>query len=79
MFFTPLLIGWLQPYAAHFFSSLDSGSMIPVIVFDLMFASSFVVLGAEFWDKIQSLFVHGSGVSSHTEHSSTDSSQGETR
>jgi len=79
MFFTPLLIGWLQPYAVHFFSSLESDSMIPVIVFDLMFASSFVVLGAGFWDKIQSLFVHGSGVSSHTGGSSTDSSQGEIR
>ncbi len=77
MLFTPLLLGWLQPYAVHFFPSLDSDSMLPVIIFDLIFASSFIVLGAEFWDKIQGLFVHGSFVSSHNKHSSNDNSQGE--
>jgi len=79
MFFAPLLLGWLQPYAAHFFSSLESHSMVPVIISDLIFASSFIVLGAEFWGKIQSLFVHGGGPSSTSGHPSIDSSQGENR
>lgn len=77
MLFTPLLLGWLQPYATHFFSSMASDSILPVIILDLIFATSFIVLGAEFWGKIQSLFVHGGAVSSHDNHSSNDNSQGE--
>lgn len=68
MFFIPLLLAWLQPYAAYFYSPLGGDSMIPVIFFDLVFAASFIVLGAEFWQKIQNLFVHGGG-SSNTAHS----------
>ena len=79
MFFTPLLLAWLQPYAAHFYSPLRGDSMIPVILFDLVFASSFIVLGAEFWQKIQSLFVHGAGGTSNAGHSEPESSRGETR
>ena len=68
MFFMPLLLAWLQPYAAHFYSPLGGDSMIPVVFFDLVFASSFIVLGAEFWEKIHKLFIHD-GVSSNTGHS----------
>lgn len=57
MFFFPLLTGWLQPYVVHFFPSFGSGHMLPVILMDLVFASSFIVLGAGFWEKIHSLFV----------------------
>lgn len=67
MFFTPLLLGWLQPYIVHFYTPLDSDSMWPVILSDLVFAASFVVLGAGFWDKIQSLFVHDQVATSVTE------------
>ncbi len=77
MFFTPLLLGWLQPYVAHFYSPAGGSSMLPVILFDLMFASSFIVLGAEFWQKIQSLFVHGSSTEPSNTPPPTDSSQGE--
>lgn len=59
MFFIPLLTGWLQPYVVHFFPAFGSGHMLPVILMDLVFASSFIVLGAGFWEKIHSLFVHG--------------------
>ena len=34
-----------------------------------MFASSFIVLGAGFWDKIRSLFVHDAGYASISGHS----------
>jgi hypothetical protein len=67
MFFLPLVLGWLLPYATHFFPDLlgspDAQSLKPMIIFDLVFATSFLVLGAGFWDKIQSLFIHQPGES----------------
>jgi len=60
MFFVPLLLGWLQPYMAHFFPVLGSGKLLPYFLMDLVFASSFIVLGAGFWEKIQNLFIHHS-------------------
>lgn len=58
MFFIPILLGWVQPYLEHFFPAFDSGNTLPFILMDLMFASSFIVLGAGFWEKIRGLFVH---------------------
>jgi hypothetical protein len=58
MFFIPLLLGWLQPYLVHFFPAFAGDNMLPFILMDLVFASSFIVLGAGFWEKIRSLFVH---------------------
>jgi hypothetical protein len=58
MFFIPLLTGWLQPYLVHFFPAFASDNMLPFILMDLVFASSFIVLGAGFWEKIHSLFIH---------------------
>ena len=71
MFFVPLLSGWLQPYLVHFFPILNGDQMLHFILMDLVFASSFVVLGAGFWGKIRSLFVHGDVRPSETELSST--------
>ena len=79
MFFIPLLAGWLQPYLVHFFPSFSSDQMLPFLLMDLVFASSFIVLGAGFWGKIRSLFVHGDGRSSEPGHSSTNDSRGENR
>ena len=79
MFFTPLLLGWLEPYAAHFFTPLAGGSLAPVIFFDLVFASSFIVLGAGFWEKIRTLFVHETPASAKTRRLSTDSPEGKSR
>jgi hypothetical protein len=58
MFLFPLVVGWLTPYAAHFFPVLAGKPLLPAIIFDLVFAASFLVLGAGFWEKIRSLFVH---------------------
>ena len=69
MFFIPLLAGWLQPYLALFFPSFSSDRMLPYLLMDLIFASSFIVLGAGFWEKIRSLFVHGNDRSSEPEYS----------
>lgn len=66
MFFIPLLTGWLQPYVVHFFPAFDSQHMLPVILLDLVFASSFIVLGAGFWEKIHGLFVHDTESSQDT-------------
>ena len=66
MFFIPLLFGWLGPYVEHFLGPLGSGSMILVIIPDLIFAFSFIVLGAGFWEKIRSLFVHDGSRSPET-------------
>ncbi len=58
MFFIPLLSGWVHPYLVHFFPALTGDNMLPFILMDLVFASSFIVLGAGFWEKIHGLFVH---------------------
>ena len=60
LFSTPLLVGWLSPYLVRVLPalSLEHGSLAPVVVLDLMFALSFLVLGADFWEKIRRLFVY---------------------
>lgn len=58
MFFLPLLTGWLQPYLVHFFPTIASDNLLPFVLGDLVFASSFIVLGAGFWEKIHGLFIH---------------------
>lgn len=58
MFLAPLALAWLEPYATHFFPALASKSLLPALIPDLVFAASFIVLGAEFWEKIRSLFVY---------------------
>ncbi len=79
MFFIPLLLGWLEPYVAHLISPVVGGSFASAIIFDLMFALSFIVLGAGFWEKIRSLFVHDVPGSAETSRLSTESSQGKSR
>jgi hypothetical protein len=79
MFFIPLLTGWLQPYLVHFFPSFSSDRMLPFLLMDLIFASSFIVLGAGFWEKIRNLLVHYNDHPSNSEHSSTNASGGENR
>jgi len=64
MFLTPLALGWLAPYVAHFFPFLASETLAPSVLLDLLFASSFLVLGAEFWEKVRSLFMYGESASS---------------
>lgn len=60
MFCIPLLAGWLVPYLARVAPvlSMERASLLPVILLDLMFASSFLVLGEEFWEKVRRLFIY---------------------
>ena len=67
MFFLPLLLGWLGPYISLFFNSYESNRLILVISGDLLFVSSFFILGGNFWDKLQALFIHDAKVVSPIE------------
>ena len=59
MFVLPIAIGWLAPYGPDQILGYEPQGLTLNVVFDLMFFSSFFVLGGEFWDKLQSLFVYG--------------------
>ncbi len=57
-FSIPLLLALLFPYLSHHFTSLEKIESIINIGGDVMFFTSFFVLGGEFWDKIRSLFTY---------------------
>lgn len=59
MFAGPILFAWLEPYAEHFIAAFDMRELYVAILGDVIFISSFFVLGGDFWDKVQALFVHG--------------------
>jgi hypothetical protein len=58
MFVLPLLLGWLGPYLADGLPELTQSRWLHVGG-DILFLSSFIVLGGDFWDKLRALFVHG--------------------
>jgi hypothetical protein len=58
MFSIPLIIGITQPYLAYYYSFFK---VLPIgwyIISDLLFVSSFFILGGDFWDKLSGLFKH---------------------
>jgi len=59
MFILPVVIGWLAPYGPDQIKGFEPQGLTVNIAFDLMFFASFFVLGGEFWDKLQALFVYG--------------------
>lgn len=60
LFCIPLLMGWFTPYLVRVLPVLshEQGPLLTVVLLDLMFASSFLVLGEEFWEKIRRLFIY---------------------
>ena len=56
MFCLPLILGWVLPYLAQFIPQLDELPLWSFIIGDLVFISSFFVLGGNFWDKLNRLF-----------------------
>jgi hypothetical protein len=36
---------------------METGSLVPVILLDLVFAASLLVLGEDFWEKLRRLFI----------------------
>jgi hypothetical protein len=59
MFVLPILFGWLAPYVSYILPGYDLQGLMINIIGDVMFISSFFVLGGDFWDKVRSLFVYG--------------------
>jgi hypothetical protein len=62
MFCLPLLFGWLEPYVSNFLPGYQSYRLVYTLSGDMLFFASFFVLGGNFWDKLQSLFLHGAKV-----------------
>ena len=62
MFVIPLLMAWILPYIGHLIPFYQNNFIPFSIVGDLLFISSVFVLGGEFWDKLQALFVYGAKV-----------------
>jgi hypothetical protein len=62
MFALPIIFGWLGPYGAHKIPGYETHRLVVIVIGDLMFAASLLVLGGDFWDKIRALFTHGARV-----------------
>ena len=58
MFGIPLLFGWLTPYLQKLIPHYEENRFLLAAAGDLVFVSSLIVLGGDFWDKIRSLFLH---------------------
>ena len=59
MFILPILFGWLAPYFPHTVPGYETNRFLVNLIGDMMFVSSLVVLGGDFWDKVRALFVYG--------------------
>ena len=62
MFIIPLLMAWLLPYFGLVSPFYQDNLILFSLAGDLLFISSLFVLGGEFWDKLQALFVYGAKV-----------------
>jgi hypothetical protein len=58
MFIIPLLMAWILPYAGNLLPFYQANIIPFSIGGDVLFISSFFVLGGEFWDKLQALFIY---------------------
>ncbi len=61
MFVLPLLFAWVEPYFGRLTPEYAHHQIWFCVGGDLIFASSFLVLGGEFWDKIRGLFIYNIG------------------
>ena len=59
LFIVPLLMAWILPYIGHLLPFYHKNLVLFSIAGDVLFVSSLFVLGGEFWDKLQALFVYG--------------------
>ena len=62
MFGLPILIGWAGPFLFHFIPGLHDLPLWSFILGDLIFLSSFIVLGGNFWDKLRGLFIYSAKI-----------------
>jgi len=56
MFSFPIIFGIAQPYLGQYFSFFKEFPLGFTITTDVLFISSFFVLGGDFWDKLSRLF-----------------------
>jgi hypothetical protein len=66
MFALPILFGWLGPYGAHRIPGYEIHRLVVSVIGDVMFVTSFFVLGGDFWDKVSALFIHNARALTHT-------------
>lgn len=61
MFATPIVVAFAWPYLhlGDVAPGFETHPTLWVVGGDLLFFSSLLVLGGDFWDKLRSLFVHG--------------------
>lgn len=71
-FILPLLFGFLQPYIGHYITVFETPPVFYYIISDVMFLSSFFILGGEFWDKLRGLFNYNVVVVSRSSQNTTD-------
>jgi hypothetical protein len=58
MFSVPILFGWMTPYISGLLPWYSGNEIVCGIIGDLFLLSSLFVLGGDFWDKLQALFIH---------------------
>ena len=58
MFVVPVLLGWLGPYVLHLIPGYEPNRLVASLMGDLIFLSSLLVLGGDFWDKVRALFIY---------------------
>ena len=64
MLLVPIVLGWVQPYASAVVEELAQYRIAIGVGGDVLLLVSLFVLGGEFWDKVQALFVHRAGADS---------------
>jgi len=60
LFISPILFGLLLPYFSNLLPFYIENSLAINITLDLIFLTSLLVLGGDFWDKLRSLFIYDS-------------------
>ncbi len=58
LFCVPLFFGWVSVYIPGLLPGFQHTPLPYAFAGDLMFITSFFVLGGDFWDKLQALFRH---------------------
>ena len=56
LFSIPIVLGFSQPYLAHFIAVPNELPLGYYITFDMIFIIGIFVLGGDFWDKLSGLF-----------------------
>ena len=59
MFVVPILFAWLAPYAEGYIPGYRGNEVAFAIGGDALLLTSLFVLGGDFWDKLNALFIHG--------------------